>query len=793
MKQTRFALLAAMLFLHHCAYSAPTYRTGEILVRFAPDNQGKQKKKKQNEILHRHGCGKTDREFKSVDGLCKIKLPPGMDVETALKELKKSCSTGEILYAEPNYIFELCNTPNDTYYQEGRLWNLDIIEAPAAWDIADGSDHDVVVAVLDTGINYYHPDLINNMWINRGEDVDPQGVGSEDFSMPGVEIFGEEHFDNDTNSFPNDVVGYVFSAEWLNVSRHEPDDYMGHGSHVAGIIGAEGNNEEGVIGVCPNVKLMALRVQGTIMPQVEAITAEAVVDSIEYAMNQNVDIFNASWGYRDQGPTDIGYNTNGYSQALYDQIAAAGSNGMLFVAAAGNYGQNIDTTHFYPASYDLDCIISVMATDESDQPAAGEDWATSYGKHDVDLAAPGKEILSCYLRGENYIQDSGTSMAAPHVTGACALLWSYKPGLSNQQVKDILLATADPIPDLENLCASGARLNVYKALQYCRDSAYVDASDAEITMAPAPDGPVGSGIPFAEANETNDLWQLRNDAGIPAGTTVIPVEGSIIAQQDNNSILESAGPARPSNNAPRLKIHIPDLTPASYRVSVCFWTGPEGSNWGIRAGLSDSPGTNSLPLINSESPIATDETGRTLHKAYLGISTGTAIDVFIEDMPAQNADQRTWFDGIACEPADSLAIQPVIQSMQKNDSELTFTWSSEAGYTYRILHKTNLNRCRMVPTRHRLPRRTIQHHRLRLPARRPQRILHDRRKLMKAGISAAPFNTQNLLHQLSGRTLESGIELNYPETEVTHKLPEQEFTGKSAKKSIIPARVPSIR
>jgi subtilisin family serine protease len=327
-------------------------------------------------------------------------------------------------YIVPNYLRSLAQTPNDPSF--GQLWGLNNtgqtggtpdadIDAPEAWELNTGSS-DVVVGVIDTGVDYNHPDLAANIWTNPGE-IAGDGI------------------DNDGNGYVDDVHGYDFSD-----GDSDPFDYHGHGTHVSGTIGAVGDNGTGVVGANWSAQIMALK----IFPNASDFN---IIQAIEYSANMGVKITNNSWG---GGPG---------SPALEDAIAYAGSLGQLFIAAAGNGSQDNDTNPFYPASFDLDNIISVAATDHNDLKAG----FSHYGVTSVDLGAPGVNVYST-LPGNNYGYLSGTSMATPHVSGVAALLLSQYPDLTAAEVKETILGTVDPIAALDGITVTGGRLNAYNAL-----------------------------------------------------------------------------------------------------------------------------------------------------------------------------------------------------------------------------------------------------------------------------------------------------------------------------------------
>jgi subtilisin family serine protease len=328
---------------------------------------------------------------------------------------------------ELNYQGSIVSMPNDPRFSE--LWGLNNtgssggtvdadIDAPEAWNTQTGSKR-VVVAVTDTGVDYNHEDLAANMWRNSGE-------------TPGDRI------DNDGNGYIDDVYGYDF----INTDS-DPMDDQSHGSHVAGSIGAVGNNSRGVAGVNHNVSLMALKM-GTAQSRLNVTSA---TQAIRYATANGADVINASW------------YINPFSQVLFDAISDANDAGVLFVAAAGNSARNNDTNPFYPANYELPNVISVAATDRRDQLAR----FSQFGALTVDLGAPGVDILST-IPGNQYQLKDGTSMAAPHVAGAAALLLAQDPSRTPVQLKNILMNTTDPLTSLNGNTVSGGRLNLWKAL-----------------------------------------------------------------------------------------------------------------------------------------------------------------------------------------------------------------------------------------------------------------------------------------------------------------------------------------
>ncbi|WP_086757481.1 S8 family serine peptidase [Nostoc sp. 106C] len=312
-------------------------------------------------------------------------------------------------------------TPNDTYFDS--LWGLKKIDAPATWDHTTGS-RSVIVGVVDTGVDYTHPDLAANIWTNTRE-IAGNGI------------------DDDKNGYVDDIHGWDFGDGDNNPTDDHPRG--GHGTHVSGILGASGNNSLGVIGVSPNVSIMPTKHFSS--SDTEGYLWD-VPQGIYYAVNNKAKIINLSFG------------SSSFDQEQYNALKYAYDRGVLVIAAAGNSNQNTDTTPHYPANYDLPNIISVTATDENDQLA----YFSNYGVNSVDLAAPGVNIKST-LPNNQYDEWNGTSMAVPYVSGAAALLLATNPNLSVLDLRYALLSSVDKLDSLQGKTNTGGRLNVLKAYQ----------------------------------------------------------------------------------------------------------------------------------------------------------------------------------------------------------------------------------------------------------------------------------------------------------------------------------------
>lgn len=414
----RGLFLAYMLFLQHSAWAEPAeVIRGEYLLKIATPESG--------------SGPALAAQSKPNDSVVKFKLNRGpladligedskshapLEKATALsdcEELKHRFPSIE--FCEPNYVLKASAVPNDTRYLA--QYALAKINAPQAWDSTVGSAS-VVVAVIDTGIDLSHPDLANNVWTNV-EEISGNGI------------------DDDNNGFVDDVHGFDFSNR-----DNDPSDDNGHGTHCAGIIGASGNNAEGIAGINWSVSLMPLK----FLDGSGAGSTSDAIDAIDYAIQNGAKVISASWG----GPSN--------SLALQSAIGRARDAGVLFVAAAGNDGSNTDVYPNYPSGYPLDNVISVAASNAQDTLAS----FSNYGVTSVDIAAPGVNIVSTYPGG-GYATLSGTSMATPHVAGLAGLVWSQFPNAAYTEIRAHVLS-GDLVPGLLKKLSTGSRINAARAL-----------------------------------------------------------------------------------------------------------------------------------------------------------------------------------------------------------------------------------------------------------------------------------------------------------------------------------------
>ena len=376
---------------------------------------------------------RVEDRIENVDGLEAIDDLDNEDAATVASEYQQ---LAEVEYAEPNFEIELDEAeaplvpvlPHDPQFndqwalansgQRGGKQGADI-SAPLAWATTTGSEK-VVVAVLDSGVDYTHEDLIQNMWM-RPADMAP---------------------------YQDNELGTIDDEHGFNAidSASDPMDDNGHGTHCAGIIGAEGENNLGIAGVNWKVKIMPLK----FLNSGGFGSTKDAIEAINYVIERkkagvNVRIISASWGSTQR------------SRALGDVIRKAYENDILFIAAAGNASTNNDRTPHYPSSYPS--VVSVAALDRHDELAK----FSNYGVKSVAIAAPGVDILSTWL-GDAYEEKSGTSMATPVVSGVAALILAEHPRLSVDDLKKKLLASTDPIVALKGKTVTGGRINAAKAL-----------------------------------------------------------------------------------------------------------------------------------------------------------------------------------------------------------------------------------------------------------------------------------------------------------------------------------------
>jgi thermitase len=422
---------------------------GEIIVKF---KSGKEKLFYEKNTFKNLGV-KSKRELNiSYDKLFVLKIENDKSLNSVLSALNNDQN---VEYAEPNYIYSVnpiiekniiskkllkspftdftASTPDDPDFK--KLWGLRNtgsnepqgsvgvegadVNALNAWDITKGS-RSIKIAVIDTGVDYNHPDLKSNMWTNT------------------IEANGKTGVDDDGNGFVDDIHGYDFAN-----NDSDPMDGNGHGTHCSGTIGATHDNRLGVSGVMSEVTIVPIK----FLTDEGSGSLESAIKAIDYATTMNVDLMSNSWG------------GGGRSQALLDAIQRASDKGIIFTAAAGNSSSNNDTTPSYPASYDTANMVSVAATTAQNGLAS----FSSYGRNSVHIAAPGHNILST-VNGGAYDIYSGTSMATPHVSGVLGLLLSKEGRMPLASLRERITMTGVPVTALRGKTQTASRIDAYNLL-----------------------------------------------------------------------------------------------------------------------------------------------------------------------------------------------------------------------------------------------------------------------------------------------------------------------------------------
>jgi subtilisin family serine protease len=392
--------------------SVPAYRADRILIQpkagFNPVPLANFHASLRVEVL---------RKFDGIGHLQVLRVPDGETVPSLITRYQQS---GLVEFAEPDFLVQAAaTTPNDPKYLDGTLWGLNNvgqnggavdadIDAPEAWDVLTSASN-IVVAVLDTGVRYTHEDLVANMWVN------PNNGGHGLNALTGT---------------------------------NDPDDDNGHGTLVSGILGGVGDNGKGVAGVAWRVQIMACKC----LDSAGNGNNSDLIACLDYARTNGANIVSAS------------LDSPSYSQSLSNAIYSLRNAGIILVASCGNNSVNLDLTPRYPACYSIDNIVSVAYTTRKDELGI----LSNYGSTNVDLAAPGEQMYSTFWASDtSYLGGaflSGTSLAAPYVTGTLALLQAKYGAETHQQIIARLLSGTDPLPALAGKCVTGGRLNLRKAL-----------------------------------------------------------------------------------------------------------------------------------------------------------------------------------------------------------------------------------------------------------------------------------------------------------------------------------------
>ena len=498
-KSLIFVFFLALLYLPQvgaepCGEDFPCHRA---LIKYSKKIPLPQAEK----ILAKQGIAVL-KHFKH-SGILYLALPESEDTMGVINSLRGQAG---VLLASPDYRVHAHVLPNDTRF--GELWGLhntgqaggsigNDIGMDEVWDqFTDSSS--VVVGVVDSGIDYDHPDLAANVWVNAGE-------------IPGNGV------DDDNNGYVDDVHGYDFEN-----NDGDPWDDDGHGTHVSGTIGAVGNNGIGVAGINWQIQIMALK----FLDETGNGLISNGIEAIEYGIDNGADILNNSWG--------TPFPVSGLTSA----VGATDAAGLVFVASAGNDSDNTDTgfRSNYPSAYSTPNIISVAAIDRFDQLA---DFS-NYGEVTVDLGAPGVDVLSTvptwYFSGSNdYGYGSGTSMASPHVAGAAALLWAAFPELTHREVIDLIYLGVVPKDYLNGMVSTGGTLNL--------------ANSYDIGMNGLPNTPPVANAGADQNKEVGDLVTLNGSAFDADGDSPLFFSWSLQVPNGSSAGLNDASIANPSFTA----------------------------------------------------------------------------------------------------------------------------------------------------------------------------------------------------------------------------------------------------
>ena len=580
----------------------------------------------------------TEKSISSLGlGIYRVELNAGVDLGQAITLYSAQPGVRSVTR---DSIISVAQTPNDPRLSE--LWSLPKISAAQGWNVTTGTGQ-TIVAVIDTGVDYNHPDLAANIWTNTIDGA-TNGLHGYDFSS------------NDTN----------------------PMDESGHGTHVAGIIGATGNNGVGVTGVAQHTRIMALRFMDA---NGNGYTSDAV-RAMDYAINHGAKIINESWGGSAPDPT------------LAAAIERARAAGVIVVIAAGNEQSNNDNTASYPASYakQSNNVVAVASTDSNDQLS----WFSNYGTQTVAIAAPGESILSTAVGG-GYITKSGTSMAAPVISGALSLLWDLHPTWSYTQVLDKMKNSVDSLSSLNGRVTSNGRINLAKLLD--ASSVVPPVPVPPVTVPPVVSPPASPTTPglrwkgggpkvvsavFGGTSGSFNTVRVTFDKKINAPTFTA---SDVVLTGPNGVVTVTRVTAVPNSNSSIFDITFGSQTTAgTYSVSV----GPD--IWDVLAKRMDQNGngingeagdrfTTSAKLGTATSPPVSPPPTSSSRRSYASTATNVPI-----------ADQRTTRVNFAVTDAftvGNLTVNLDIAHTRMTDLEIRLR--APDGRTVTLFNRRNLN------------------------------------------------------------------------------------------------------
>lgn len=552
------SLLIPVAFADELNNESPKYKEGVIIVQFEPTSKAEEKAQIRTEQ------GLSIAKNLKKKGLELVKINGHKSVEEVIDRLNKRKG---VVFAEPDYLLYPSFIPNDTYYD--LLWGMENskdndINASSAWDIQMGSG--VVVAVIDTGVQTSHPDLTGQF------------------------VAGYDFYNNDSSVYDG------------------PDD--DHGTHVSGTIAAIANNNEGVIGVAPEVLIMPLKFLG---PD-GGSTSDAIL-AINYASANGADVINASWG------------GGGYSEALKTAIEDFGG---PFVAAAGNSRMDTDRFAHYPSSYDSSNIISVAAIDSKGRLAR----FSNYGDVTVDVGAPGVDIASTYPGGYAYM--SGTSMAAPHVTGIAALMLAEDSNLTTTELISVMFDTVKPLDSLNGKTLTGGLVNAQSALDALNGSPEPGNTAPVVTISEPTDqttvqeGTIvtftGSASDAEEGNLSSQInWSSDIDGNLGTGSSV-----NYTLSTGTHTVMATVTDAGGLTSEDSITVIVESITPPpvgelSSDVVYSYWHHPKKDYGSVEASVTVTDGQN---LVSGATVVGDWIYNGTIEASESGVTSDNGIVIF---------------------------------------------------------------------------------------------------------------------------------------------------------------------